>query len=206
MARAILALKSCNLHGCARMARAILALKFGQWHYLRARMSRAILALPTIFECHNGLSHSCTAIYALFECQNGSSHSGTQVMQLAVPEWLEPFLHSSHATGRARMAQAILALKSCNLRGCARMARAILAPSDITCVQEWLEPFWHCQQYLSAIMARAILALKLCNWPCQNGSNHSYTQLAVSEWLEPFWHSSYATDRARMARTILTLR
>ena len=63
MARAILALKSCNLHGCARKARAILALKFGQWHYLRARMARAILALPTIFECHNGLSHSGTAIY-----------------------------------------------------------------------------------------------------------------------------------------------
>ena len=143
MARAILALKSCNLHGCARMARAILALKFGQWHYLRAKMARAILALPTIFECHNGLSHS-----------------GTQVMQQAVPEWLNPFLHSSHATGRVRM-------------------------------------------------ARAILALKLCNWPCQNGSNHSYTQvmqLAVSEWLKPFWHSNYATGHARMARTILTLK
>ena len=68
MARAILALKSCNLHGYARMARAILAHKFGQWHYLRARMARTILALPTIFKCHNGLSHFGTAIYAIFEC------------------------------------------------------------------------------------------------------------------------------------------
>ena len=96
MARAIRALKSCNLHGCARMARAILAHKFGQWHYLRARMARAILALPTIFKCHNGLSHFGTAIYAIFECQNGSSHSGTQIMHPAVPKWLEPFWHLSH--------------------------------------------------------------------------------------------------------------
>ena len=92
------------------MARAILALKFGQWHYLHARMARAILALPTIFECHNGLSHSGTALYAsarmarailalkscIRPCHNGLSHSGTQVMQLAVSEWLEPFWHSSH--------------------------------------------------------------------------------------------------------------
>ena len=131
-------LHSSHATGRVRMARAIMALKFGQWHYLRARMARAILALPII---HNGLSHS-----------------GTQVMQLAVPEWLEPFLHSSHATAwpRVGMARAILALKSCNLHGCAIMARAILASrsaSGITCVQEWLEPFWHCQQYLSAIIA-----------------------------------------------------
>ena len=31
------------------------------WHYLRARMAPAILALRTIFECHNGSSHSGTA-------------------------------------------------------------------------------------------------------------------------------------------------
>ena len=80
----------------------------------RVRMSRAILALPTIFECHNGLSHSGTALYAIFECRNGSSHSGTQIMYPAVPEWLEPFWHSSYATGRARMARTILTLKSCN--------------------------------------------------------------------------------------------
>ena len=98
MSLTILALKSCNLHGCARKARAILALKFGQWHYLRARMARAILALPTIFEC-----------------QNGSSHSGTQIMHPAVPEWLGPFWHSSYETGRARMALTILTLiKLCN--------------------------------------------------------------------------------------------
>ena len=136
-------------------------------------MARAILALPTIFACHNGLSHS-----------------GTQVMQLAVSECLEPFLHSSRATGRVRMSRAILALKSCNwpCQNCSShsgtqvMQLAVpewlevfwhsshvicmaavpewLEPfwhsssaSGITCVQEWLEPFWHCQQYLSAIMA-----------------------------------------------------
>ena len=113
MARAILALKSCNLHGCARMARAILALK------------------------------SC-----IQPCQNGSGHSGTLVMQLAVPDWLEPFLHSSHATGHVRMARAIPALKSCNLHGCARMARAILALKFGQCM--------------------ALLA-------CKNGSYHSGT-------------------------------
>ena len=148
MARTILALKSCNLHGCARMARAILALKFGQWHYLRAKMARAILALKfgQWHYLHAKMARAILALPTIFECHNGLSHSGTQVMQLAVPEWLESFLHSTHATGRVRM-------------------------------------------------ARAILALKLCNWPCQNGSNHSYThqvmQLAVSEWLEPFGHSSH---------------
>ena len=119
------------------------------WHYLRARMARAILALPTIFECHNGLSHSGTALYTIFECQNGSSHSGTEIMHPAVPEWLGPFLHSSHATGRVIMARAILALKSCNLHGCARMARAILhssSASGVTC-------------RMARRMARAILAL-----------------------------------------------
>ena len=91
-------------------------------------------------------------------------HYGTQIW-LAVPEWLEPFWPSSYATGRARMAQAIMALKygwqcqngsshSCtqvnamhwpNLS--ARMARAILA-----------QP---CRLHdLSARMARAILT-----WP-----------------------------------------
>ena len=133
-------------------------------------MARAILALPTIFECDNGLSHSGTAIYAIFECQNGSSHSGTQVMHPAVPEWLGPFWHSSYATGRARMARTILILKSCNWP-CLEpfwhsnhvICMAVpewLEPfwhsssaSGITCVQEWLEPFRHCQPYLSAIMA-----------------------------------------------------
>ena len=177
MARAILALKPCNLHGCARKARAILALKFGQWHYLRARMARAIRALPTILECHNGLSHS-----------------GTQVMQLAMPECLEPFLHSSHATGRVRMARAILAHKSCNLHGCARMARAILAlPTIFEC---------HNGSSHSAIMARAILALPTII-EYQNGSSRSCTQVmpAVLEWLGPFWHSNIVGS-ARMARAV----
>ena len=92
MARAILALKSCNLHGCARKARAILALKFGQWHHLHARMARAILALKS---CNlHGCARMARAILALltiFEYHNGLSHSGTQVMQLTVSEWLEPF-------------------------------------------------------------------------------------------------------------------
>ena len=105
------------------------------WHcqpYLSARMARAIQVLK-----------SC-----IRPCQNGSGHSGTQVMKLAVPEYLEPFLHSSsHATGRVRMARAILALKSCSLHGCARMARAILAHK----FGQW--------RYLRARMARAILAL-----------------------------------------------
>ena len=140
-------------------------------------MARAILALPTIFEYHNGLSHSGTAIYAIIECQNGSSHSGTQIMHPAVPGWLEPFWHSSHATGRVRMARTILALKSCNLHGCARKARAILALKFGQ---------WH---YLRARMARPVALLA-----CQNGSGHSGTQvmhLVVPEWLEPFWHSSH---------------
>ena len=81
---------------------------------VHSRMARATLTLKSCIQ----------------PCQNGSGHSGTQIMQLAEPEWLEPLLHSSHATdatGLVRMARAILALKSCNLHGCARMARAILA-------------------------------------------------------------------------------
>ena len=79
-------------------------------------------------------------------------------------------------------------------------------------------------------MVRTTLALKSCIRPCQNGSNHSDTQvmqlavsewlepfwhfshvicMAVPEWLEPFWHSSSASAwhylRARMARAILAL-
>ena len=142
--------------GRARMARAILALKFGQWHYLHARMARAILALPTIFECHNGLSHSGTQV-CNWPCQNGLNHSYSQVMQLAVSELLEPFWHSSYATGRARMARTILTLKSCN---------------------------WPCQNGSShsgtQIMQLAVpecLTLKSCNWPCQNGLSHSGTQV-----------------------------
>ena len=138
--------------------------------YLSARMARAILALKScIRPCQNGLGHSGTQVMQLhgrarmartiltlksfnWSCQNGSSHSGTQVMQLAVPEWrLEPFWHSNHASGRARKARTILALTFGQWH------------CGITCVQEWLEPFWHCQQYLSAIIARAILALQLCN-------------------------------------------
>ena len=126
-------------------------------------MPRAILALK-----------SC-----IRPCQNGSGHSGTQVMQLAVSEWFEPFWHSSYATGRARMARTILALKSCNLHGCARMARAIL---PLKFGQ------WH---YLRAKMARAILALPT-KFECHNGLSHSGTQvmqLAVSEWLESFLYT-----------------
>ena len=58
-------------------------------------------------------------------------------------------------------------------------------------------------------MAQTILTLKLCNWPCQNGSSHSYTQvmqLAVSEWFELFWHGQLHNLSARMARAILALK
>ena len=137
-----------NIVGSARMSRAILALKFGQWHSLRAKMARAILALPTIFEC-----------------QNGSSHSGTQIMHPAVPEWFGPFWHSSYATGRGRMVRAILALKSWNLHGrYARKAQAILSCKFGQ---------WH---YLRAEMARAILALPTI-FECHNGLSHSGTQV-----------------------------
>ena len=56
-------------------------------------------------------------------------------------------------------------------------------------------------------MARAILSVHMySDWPCQNGSGHSGTQLmqlAVPEWLKPFWHPSNGTGHARMARAIL---
>ena len=97
-------------------------------------------------------------------CQNGSSHSGTQFMQLAVPEWLELFLHSSHATGRVRM------------HGSSHSGLKF---------GQW--------DYLRARMARAILALPTI-FECHHGLSHSGTQvmqLAVPEWLEPFWHSSH---------------
>ena len=135
-------------------------------------MARAILALPTIFEYHNGLSHSGTAIYASARmarailalkscirlCQNGSGHSGTQVMQLAVPEWIEPFWHSNHASGRAKMARAILELKLCNWP-CQNGSNHSYTQVMQLAVSEWFESFWHGQLHnLSARMARAILA------------------------------------------------
>ena len=106
MARTILALKSCNLHGCARMARAILHSSSASgvtcvqewlkpfWHcqkYLSARMARAILARLELLACKNGLSHF--GLKYGWQCQNGSSHYGTQIW-FAVPDWLEPFLHA----------------------------------------------------------------------------------------------------------------
>ena len=169
------------------MARAILALKFGQWHYLRARMAQAILALPTIFECHNGLSHS-----------------GTQVMQLAVSECLEPFLHSSRPTvpcqnGLSHSSTQVMALKylrvcshsgpvSCTLLVCMNGSSHSGIANNIS-VLEWLEPFYstagitcvqerleHSNMVGSARMARAIMALKYGS-QCQNGSSHSCTQV-----------------------------
>ena len=172
-------------------------------------MARAILALPTIFECHNGLSHSGTAIYAIiFECHNGSNHSSTQIMHPAVPEWLGPFWHSNHASGRARMARAILALKLCNWP-CQNGSNHTYTLA----VSEWLELFWHsshvCNLHGCARKARAILAQPTI-FECHNGLSHSGTQvmqLAVPEWHEPFLHASNATGRtcmsARMARAIL---
>ena len=87
------------------------------------------MALKYCWQCQNGSSHSGTQILHIRPCQNGSSHYGTQIW-LAVPEWLEPFLHASNAMHwpnlSARMARAILA-QPCKLHDLsARMAQAIL--------------------------------------------------------------------------------
>ena len=61
--------------------------------------SRAILALKVM------------QLSVIIVTQNGSSRSGT-ASNIRVPK---PFLHASNATGRARMARAITALKEMQL-------------------------------------------------------------------------------------------
>ena len=72
------------------------------------------------------------------------------------------------------------------------MAQAILARlALITCVQEWLEPFWHSNIVTGfGRIARAVLARPV---KCQSGSSHSGMAIQLH----------YLS--ARMARTILAL-
>ena len=75
---------------------------------------------------------------AQFECQNGSSHSSTQILQLAVPQLLEL---KYCIYGRARMAQAIMALQYCwqYQNGSSRSCTQVMQLSE----PEWLKPLWH---------------------------------------------------------------
>ena len=160
----------------------------GQSQYVSARMARAILALPV----------------AILECQNGLSHSSTAWYYIGVPEWLEPFWHGLVLYWSARMARAILARPGTILEcqnGSARPVALLECQNGSShSGTAWYyigvpEPFWHGQlQYLSARMARAILAPRpvailnlsarmaraILPWPvaileCQNGSCHSGT-------------------------------
>ena len=99
------------------MARAILALKY--CIYGRARMAQAVMALKYGWQCQNGSSHSCTQVMLLAELECQLLYYSAKMAQAilarsnpAVLESLEPFWHSRNATGHARMAQAIIALKS----------------------------------------------------------------------------------------------
>ena len=103
--------------GRTRMARAILALKVMQLAVIivtgSARMAQAIMALKYCWQCKNGMSYSCTP-------------------QVIVGSAKMPW-HASNATGRTRMALAILALMVMQLS-----------------VPEWLEPLcmalnWPCK-------------------------------------------------------------
>ena len=160
MARAILALKSCNLHGCARMARAVLALKFCQWHYTCVQEW-----LEPFWHCQQYLS----------AIMHGLSHSGTQVMQLGLLHGqLGAIQSGSSHSGTDSCIKFSNCITACiYMHGRARMAQAILV-------------------YFSNEMAKAIMALNLVTaWPCQNGSRDSRTDsyyIRLLRCLEPFWH------------------
>ena len=153
-----------QLHGHARMARAILALKVIQ---LLVPEWLEPLCMALNWPCKNGSYYSAKASY-YFRVPNGSSHSCTQVMP-AMLEWLEPFRPSRNATGHARMAQAIIALKRSNWP-CQNGTEILYL--------EVLEPFWHSNIYSNwpSQNGSSQLALKLCNWRCQNGSSRYRTQ------------------------------
>ena len=105
------------------MARAIMALKY--CIYGRARMAQSIMALKYCWQCQNGSSHSCMQVMPLAELECQLLYYSAKMTQAilarsnpAVLEWLEPFRHSRNATGHARMAQAIIILKSSNWQLC----------------------------------------------------------------------------------------
>ena len=142
------------------------------------------------------MARAILAIYCNWQCQNGLSHS-SNILQLAVPQWLEPFWHSniaymavpewlkplwhSNIVGSARMAQAIMALEYCwqCQNGSSHSCTQVMPLAELECQNgSSHSPAQPCRLHdLSARMARAILALKYCNCQCHNGSSHSGTQI-----------------------------
>ena len=77
--------------------------------------------------------------------------------------------------------------------------------SGITCVQEWLEPFWHSNIVTSfGRIARAVLALPVkCGLELFGNEQMHYLECQNGS---PFWHSNIATGSSAMARAILALK
>ena len=146
----------CRYCNCrSRTARAL-------WHLTdRARKARAIVPKPV----------------TILECQNVSSHSCAQVMPCTgVLEWLEPFRNSRNATGRARMAQAIMALKHYwqSQNGLSHSCTQVMQLSE----PKWLKPLlhskilsWKCSNHSGT--ASYYNYGQWHNHECQNGSSHS---------------------------------